>query len=204
MRYSTHSKLKPHGTPSEYRYISPLGVITRTFHHMRYITLLALLILIASGCATTEEIRETEEPELEKVESSLDQTLLDDIDFDMYRSQLSDHYTNVDNEIPEVFKISESEREDTGESTGYRIQLISTNERQLADSLALKFDMWADTADVDRRPISYIQFRQPVFRVHVGDFKSRRIAIEYLGVIRRFFPGAWIVHDQIDTDSLID
>ncbi|MFN2373662.1 MAG: hypothetical protein ABR545_07585 [Cyclonatronaceae bacterium] len=167
-----------------------------------------IVIVLATGCATTADVREREEPaetETEaEIESVLDQSTADALDLDKYRTRLDDQFSTVENEIPDVFRTSENEQNNIDGSTGFRIQLVSTNDRQLADSLALSFDMWADTADVARRPISYIQFRQPAYRVHVGDFMSRRIAIEYLGVIRRFFPGSWIVHDQIDTSSIID
>lgn len=165
-----------------------------------------ILIVLATGCATTADVREREEPaEAEaEAETVLDESIADALDFDRFRSRLSDQFTYVDNEIPDVFALSDDDVNGTDGSNGFRIQLVSTSDRELADSLALSFDMWADTADVAQRPISYIQFRQPAYRVHVGDFKSRRIAIEYLGIIRRYFPGSWIVHDQIDTSSVIE
>jgi hypothetical protein len=165
-----------------------------------------IIVVLATGCATTADVREREEPaETEtEAETVLDQSTADALDLDKHRTRLDDQFSSVENEIPEAFRISENEQNNRDGNTGFRIQLVSTNDRQLADSLALSFDMWADTADVAQRPISYIQFRQPAYRVHVGDFMSRRIAIEYLGVIRRFFPGSWIVHDQIDTSSIIE
>jgi hypothetical protein len=163
-----------------------------------------IIFVVATGCATSADVREREEPEDTEAESVLDQSTADALEIDRYRSRLSDQFTYVDNEIPEAFALSDDNDNNTGGNNGFRIQLVSTNDRELADSLALSFDMWADTADVAQRPISYIQFRQPAYRVHVGDFMSRRIAIEYLGIIRRYFPGSWIVHDQIDTSSLIE
>lgn len=161
-----------------------------------------IIIVLATGCATTADVREREEPE--EAETVLDQSTAAALDIDRYRSRLSDQFTYVENEIPDAFALSDDNENRTDGNTGFRIQLVSTNDRQLADSLALSFDMWADTAEVAQRPISYIQFRQPAYRVHVGDFMSRRIAIEYLGIIRRYFPGSWIVHDQIDTSSIIE
>ncbi|TVQ12756.1 MAG: SPOR domain-containing protein [Balneolaceae bacterium] len=170
-----------------------------------FLTSIFVIIVLVSGCATTADVREREEPaEAEaEVETVLDLSTTDALDLDSYRSRLDDQFSYIENEIPDVFRTSENDLDRIKGNHGFRIQLVSTNDKQLADSLALSFDMWADTADVAQRPVSYIQFRQPAYRVHVGDFMSRRVAIEYLGVIRRFFPGSWIVHDTINTESVI-
>jgi hypothetical protein len=168
-----------------------------------FLTSIFVIIVLVSGCATTADVREREEPADAEEETVLDQFTTDALDLDSYRSRLDDQFSYIENEIPDVFRTSENDLDGIKGNSGFRIQLVSTSDKQLADSLALSFDMWADTADVAQRPVSYIQFRQPAYRVHVGDFMSRRVAIEYLGVIRRFFPGSWIVHDTINTESVI-
>jgi hypothetical protein len=184
-----------------FRHIHRNCVFTDRMH--KFAIILITIAMFAAGCATTSEVDDEDDTEIEEIESVLDVTFAESIDIDLHRSRLSDHYINFENEIPDVFKINENDQTNDDDS-GFRIQLVSTNDRMLADSVAMAFDMWADTAEVAGRPISYIQFRQPVYRVHVGDFLNRSVAIEYLRMIRRYFPGAWIVHDSIDTGSLLE
>jgi hypothetical protein len=169
-----------------------------------FLTAIFFSFLLLAGCAATADERLARQPDTEEeAESVLDEDLAGGIDFDRYRSRLSDHFAYVDNEIPDVFRTTETDASTLDGNNGFRIQLVSTTDKMLADSLALSFEMWADTAGFDQRPMSYIQFRTPAYRVHVGDFYSRRLAIEYLGVIRRYFPGSWVVHDRIDTGNVI-
>jgi len=117
-----------------------------------------------------------------------------------YRNTLGDTYSSRQHEIPEEFityRQAETKNEENS-SNGYRIQLISSRNVAKADSVHQAFNQWVDSLEIDYKPSSYIIFRQPYFRVRVGDFSSRQRAIENSRWIKRQFPDAWVVHDIIN------
>lgn len=81
--------------------------------------------------------------------------------------------------------------------TGYRVQLLSTRDVGLADSLRSRFIVWSDTTFNSYRPEAYLHFRQPYYRLHVGDFTQRTDAIRLARYLKRRYPDAWVVHDRI-------
>lgn len=115
------------------------------------------------------------------------------------RSKLSDVYLTQQHDMPKPFL-----RKDTTDVVqrdpfdGFRIQIISTRNVDLADSVKLQFSMWADTTISGYSPKAYIFFKQPYFKVHVGDFHDRNMANEVSKMIKRKYPEAWVVHDRID------
>jgi len=45
-------------------------------------------------------------------------------------------------------------------------------------------------------------FRQPYYRVRVGNFKIRENAIEFSRILKNRYPDAWVVHDRIDPENI--
>lgn len=119
------------------------------------------------------------------------------------RSDLTDQFTVRQHDIPELFlkEIVVEERE-VDEYAGYRIQILSTRDVSLADSTKLNFQVWADTTFQQYIPEAYIFFRQPQYRVHVGDFRVRDRAIQLSRYLKSRYPDAWVVHDRIDPESV--
>lgn len=115
------------------------------------------------------------------------------------RSKLSDAYAVAEHEIPDLFyeEVIEDETE-VDIFAGYRVQIISTRDVNLADSLKADFEIWADTTFANISPRAYIHFRQPFYRVHVGDFNNRQRAIEFSRMIKWKFNDAWTVYDRIN------
>jgi len=115
------------------------------------------------------------------------------------RSTLTDQFTVKQHDMPEDFlkEIVIEERE-TDEYAGYRIQIISTRDVTFADSTQINFQAWADTTFENYIPSAYIFFRQPHYRVHVGDFKERERAITLSQHLKSRYPDAWVVHDRIN------
>jgi len=49
---------------------------------------------------------------------------------------------------------------------------------------------------------TYLDYQAPNFKVRVGDFKKRMDAEELLLEIRKAFPAAYIVPDEVELDRL--
>jgi len=81
---------------------------------------------------------------------------------------------------------------------GYRIQVISTDDRDRANQvrayLLQRFPQYR----------AYLQYHAPYFRVRIGDFLSEADAIPLRDSLRAVFPsGVFIVPDMIDAEALL-
>ncbi len=74
---------------------------------------------------------------------------------------------------------------------GYRVQVIATPNRLLADSMRIYL-----MENFPEMPV-YRLYEVPAYKVRVGDFVDRRAAEQWLEQHRREFPAAFVVPDQI-------
>jgi len=77
---------------------------------------------------------------------------------------------------------------------GYRIQLMmqsGNNALEQADEIKKEFEEVYPQID------TYVTFREPYYRLRVGDFRTRLEAMEFLENIRRKYPQAWVIKDKI-------
>ncbi|WP_164682693.1 SPOR domain-containing protein [Cyclonatronum proteinivorum] len=165
--------------------------------------LLLLLLFIAAGCASVAEVAEPEEAPAEEIVEApaAFSTTLSTRELAELRLQPTDRFRTFELTVPEAFQISEEELQQTQSNRGFRIQLLTTENVAYADSLMLEYYDWAaelDELPFDVMPEAYVTFRQPFYRVRVGDFRRRSDANLYLAILRTRFPGAWVVIDTID------
>jgi hypothetical protein len=171
--------------------------------NFRTLATLLLISVVSLSCATSES---TQSPASDKTESK-DQSAVVDVSnenlsqLDRNRSDLSDPYARRTHDMPEAFTWRPPE--ETGEQKevadeGYRIQLMSSRNVSVADSVSSKFRRWMAELGTDYQPNTYIIFRQPYYRVHVGDFSNREQAIDFSRLVKRRYPDAWVVHDRIN------
>jgi len=77
---------------------------------------------------------------------------------------------------------------------GYRIQLMmqsGNNALEQADEIKKEFE------EINPQIDTYVTFREPYYRLRVGDFRTRLEAMEFLENIRRKYPQAWVIKDKI-------
>lgn len=183
-----------------------------------------LILLLVTSCSVPEEVVEEEEPEEEETEVVVEEPSerdpddmpedpdaepVDmersemDIDFRSYRSSLRDQYAHVQTSVPDAYLDAGEEEERRISNSGFRVQIASTRDMSEADQYREDFIVWADTMDFDTKPEAYISFRQPNYRVHVGDFLSRSDAITFSEIVKQKFEEAWVVRDQINTSVIL-
>ncbi|MFA5419231.1 MAG: SPOR domain-containing protein [Bacteroidales bacterium] len=82
---------------------------------------------------------------------------------------------------------------------GYRIQLMMES-----GNLALDASKKVTEEFSEKYPETntYITFREPYYRVRVGDFRTRLEAEYFLSQISRKYPSAWVIQDDISFPSL--
>ena len=74
---------------------------------------------------------------------------------------------------------------------GYRIQLYFGNDRSHANDLKAQF------LNSNPKVSAYVLYRQPNFKLRVGDFKSRLEALKFLKEIQPDYNSAFIVQDEV-------
>lgn len=171
--------------------------------------------VLLHACATPEPATESGEETVtdrqpfaifdfsdEFVEAYMEEVELEDMNEDerlLYqsRSHLNEMFATQTHDMPEFF-LQQVEEEEVDIYQGFRIQILSTREVELADSILAEFEEWADTTIADYSPRGYVHFRQPYYRVRIGDFQNRERAIQLSRLIKFKYPDAWVIHDQIN------
>lgn len=171
-----------------------------------FYSFLALLIVISVGCSTSKNVRKKEANTFGTDTSGVEQKNVTELQkmLNSTRSKLSDVYGTQRQDMPKAFlkKSSSNESINSDPFDGYRIQIISTRDVQLADSVANQFRMWSDTTIAGYSAKAYVFFKQPFYKVHVGDFHQRNMADDFTKLVKRNYPDAWVVHDRIDPSDV--
>jgi hypothetical protein len=82
---------------------------------------------------------------------------------------------------------------------GYRIQLLMRTGNTALDEInELKDEFELKNPHIP----TYVTFREPYYRLRVGDFRTRLEAMEYLDRIKRSYPQAWVIKDKISFPEL--
>lgn len=155
--------------------------------------------LILQACASTQEVVEIEEPVVETTVENPADALGYNYEEYLFKPELAFH--SVENSIPEPFQVDVAISQ-ANANAGFRVQVISTQDVGEAENIRTQFNVWLDEEASEYNANTYILFRQPYYRLHVGDFKSRADAIEFAQVVKRKFPDAWVVFDTIDPNSI--
>lgn len=171
-----------------------------------------LIIVIATGCATTETVtEEVERPIFDIDEEIAEITIREEAEemdeFDLllayHRSHLSDRFATLEPDIPELFlRESEREQREIDPYAGFRVQILLTRDVAEADSVRDDFRAWANERIEGYEAEAYVYFRQPNYRVRTGDFRDRDAAIEFSRIVKNRYPEAWVVHDRIEPENV--
>lgn len=82
---------------------------------------------------------------------------------------------------------------------GYRIQLIMRAGNTALDEVnEIKTEFEESQPTIN----TYVTFREPYYRLRVGDFRTRLDALEFMESIERSYPQAWVIKDKITFPEL--
>ncbi|NCP85298.1 MAG: SPOR domain-containing protein [Bacteroidetes bacterium] len=175
---------------------------------MRQSTSVIFLAVLFFSCAETKTIQQEKSEPSVVIANNSEQTekitVEETIDFDKYRTKLGDNKSGSLNTLPNAFVVEETNTIlSESDNSGYRIQLISTSDRNRAQKIIGDFNDWIfSSEDIAYKAEAYLIYRQPNYRVHIGDFKTRIQANEFVKFIKRRFNDAWIIQDQIIEDRV--
>ncbi len=98
-----------------------------------------------------------------------------------------------------VLQHIEQNKKQTG-IPGYRINIYfesGLSARQQAMALRDTFNVYFSEIP------SYLEYQTPNFKVYVGDFRTKAEALKFYKIIRRRYPKAFIVNDQINYPRIV-
>lgn len=178
-----------------------------------------LLMILFISCSTTEKTSkssdssdesttDTDQPIFNIDPEVVEAYLLDEMDeFDRLlfenRSSLSDQFASIEQDMPAAYlKDFVVNDRVVDQYAGFRVQLLSTRSVVEADSTKDNFRAWADKNIEGYSPEAYVTFRQPYYKVRVGDFRNQQKANNFSRMLKDEYPAAWVVHDRIEPDFL--
>lgn len=163
---------------------------------MKYLSL--CLLMLASGLKAQEHqwnlfpggdtLKETEAPAGEKIKSF-------DLEFNGRQGEVK---VVKDERIQELSKfVGEPQRGEAGVTMkGYRVQVFFDTDKDLVNQKRADY-----LARHDDNP-AYIDYKQPNFRLRVGNFRTRLQAQQWQDEIKMDFPDAIIIEDWINLPAL--
>lgn len=113
------------------------------------------------------------------------------IGFSQNEIQINNATISSSVDISKAIDIHIQKNEKTDEVKGYRIQIISDNNR--ANVYNEKAKVYQHFSEFK----SYLKYVQPYYKLRIGDFKTKLEARNYLEKVIKVFPSAFIVFDDI-------
>lgn len=175
-------------------------------------TLVLIAMLAASGCAAPGRTVVAEpEPEPDPVAEPVDVAAIDhsayeDFDPSPYRDEPAIPEP-LEHDVPAQLLAGRAGAGTVRVGEGYRIQLFQTQDRMRAEEAVERIVTWwleeqerGNRSDLFSRsqPPVYNVWRQPYYRVRVGDFASRSQAERALAEVKSRFDGAFVVPDRVN------
>ncbi len=132
----------------------------------------------------------------------------EDFDPAPYEEEPSPSMTPLAHAVPERLLKGPVEQQVSQTGPGYRIQVYASQDKRNADRRVesavawwrrqLRLDTLAEVYRGDPEPPPvYLDFRQPYYRVRVGNFSTRSEARSVLQLIETQFPDAFIAPDTV-------
>lgn len=143
---------------------------------------------------------EEEEPR----EEQIDLSRYEDFDPGAYREEAPAASEEVEHDVPARLLSGTADEGVAQTVQGFRVQILSSTDRAAAENAAVEAERWwssrADEAPGDLfsggLPV-YTVFRQPYYRVRVGNFTSRAEAERALEFLSQRYADAFIARDEV-------
>ena len=168
-----------------------------------------LLLTATAACSGSRDPIDDRGPRLPDPDPTpaVDLSRYEDFDVGAYPDEVPAREA-VSHDVPA--SLLDGEAEVTGPRTvqGYRIQIFSSRDKATADRYLDDAMGWWRSRDRDGtlddvygeetspEPV-YLVYRQPYYRIRMGNFESRRDAAGLLRLVKARFPDAFIVPDRV-------
>lgn len=167
---------------------------------------------ILAACSASASLTPVEQPDALPVAGPADVADFETFDPSPYREEPVPVQDRIEHDVPEALMTNRAGEGVEVQVDGFRVQLLSTVEKQEADQMFNTLRAWwqdyrtdvdSTTAPLDlldawgQTPPVEIIFRQPYYRVRAGNFVQRQRAEEALRLLVTQYPDAFIVPDQV-------
>ncbi len=99
-----------------------------------------------------------------------------------------------DARIDSLLRLSTEQNKKFPTIPGYRIQIYKGSGNDALNDANVVRDKFMAKYNIP----AYITFNEPYYRVRVGDFRTRIEAIKFLQRIKRAYPLAWEIQDEVN------
>lgn len=178
-------------------------------HQILSSIVLVLLLVVASACsgpreASTPDVPGPDEREARKYALSE----FEDFDPRPYSDVALEQSRTVEHDVPQQLLDGRVEEQSMKTVDGYRIQIFSSQNKREADQRANDVIAWWNASRDDSefeasypgntaQPPVYIVFRQPYYRVRLGNFAERKEALAFTQIVAKRFPDAFVLPDRV-------
>ncbi|MFW5955155.1 MAG: SPOR domain-containing protein [Rhodothermales bacterium] len=156
--------------------------------------------LLLAACATPRTVETDDEPSTLPVPAEFRLADFEDFDVAPYRETVPDLQT-FEHDVPQSLMEGSFSSGEARVVQGYRVQILSSVEKSEALEIEEEAKRW--WRQEGRRGVMpeelpvYVVYRQPYYRVRIGNFTSRDDAQRALSAFESRFPGSFIVPDQV-------
>ncbi|NNE70625.1 MAG: SPOR domain-containing protein [Rhodothermales bacterium] len=169
---------------------------------MRYLSLGLVLVLAACGGSRQVVMPEdvNPDPNLPVVHADYET-----FDASAYEDQAMAVPEEWKHDVPAELMENRADAGVEAEIAGYRVQVLATldpaeaqrTEANLRNWWASRSQMLSPDSNLPAEMKVYRMFRQPYYRIRIGDLASREDAEELLAMVSRSFDGAFVVPDRV-------
>lgn len=173
--------------------------VTLTMKIMSRFVPVLLLLVMAAGCAPSREVVKEEE-ELPRPRE-VNMADYEEFDASPYREQPPAADEELTHEVPADLMSGRTGAGEMIEMQGFRVQVFSSMERGQAEDQRQKLVQWwqenvQQDAEASEVPV-VIRYKQPYYRVRIGNFRSRSEAEQFMSRLESAYGGAFVVPDQV-------
>lgn len=171
----------------------------------RFLPAGVLLLLLLPACKTTGSAADDGDAPVEPPEEQVDLSRYEDFDPAPYREEAPDpREEGIEHDVPASLMGGRADAGVQQTVQGYRVQVFSSRDKAAADDEISRVNQWwnANAAGApeglfsDDLPV-YVVYRQPYYRVRIGNFTSRAEAERALQYLHQRYGDAFISRGQV-------
>lgn len=181
--------------------------------HFKAFLIFSLLCIItfSFACSSSEQTKKSDTSNSNSnskssaentTEAAIEANTDTNVDWEMIKDELSIP-NKMRTTVLEEFSVDEQTNDANNyieNRSGYRVQIDFTRNVNTADSLKNSFNYRIrQLPAISYKAEAYVIYRPPYYRIRVGDFKDRTVALEYTKLLKRYYPSSWVVADEINT-----
>ena len=172
----------------------------------RYLNVFLFLFcsfLLGSGCASQAPAMVEDAPAMD--EGPTNWSDVERVDVAAFKEKAVENDRKVEHDVPAVLMTSSADKGVLEVIDGFRIQVFASEVRNEAVEAEDELRLWIQSLSEQRKqvlglktqPTIYSSYKQPYYRVRMGDFESRSQAQPIVTALKARFSGALIVPDAI-------